>query len=355
MKTDKNYRKSKKFLCLFLFLLVWAPFVSAQPSAKSNAPGVSDIECEASAKVAGEKFAASGTSAEKSINVNEKVAITLCVAEGEVKINGWQRNEIRAFVNKGSQVGFSVLEKSKLTKEPVLVKVLGYDPAKNEDFGGRECLYGQVIELDVPFGATVKIKSGESKMTIESVTRAYIENDGGNLFLNNIGEGIDAKTYEGNVTVKNSSGAMSLETTTGNIVAYQTASGSFGDFFRARTIRGAITLQQISYRDTEINSSSGTISFLGKILSGGQYYFGSSNSSITLVIPADTSAKIVAFYGYGKFDSEIPFKDLKKDESSDLKSFTAIMGSGDARINFKTVNGTIEIKKQKETLGNFGF
>ena len=130
-------------------------------------------------------------------------------------------------------------------------------------------------------------------------------------FLNDILLGIDAKTYEGNVTVRDSSGAMSLETTTGNIVAFQSAARSSGDFFRARTIRGAITLQQIGYRDTEINSSSGTITYIGKILSGGQYYFGSSNSSITLAVPEDTSAKIIAVYGYGRFSSQLPLKDLK--------------------------------------------
>lgn len=316
----------------------------------SVSPIVPSVECEEEETRPTVRWApasAPEAQAEKSIEVNGKVAVTLCVSQGEVKINGWNRNEIRAFVNRGSQVGFSVLAKSE-NKKPVHVKVLGYDPTREEEgFGRDECLYGKLIQLDVPFGASVKIKSRESKMTIESVTKAWVENSGGSVFFNNVSQGIDAKTFEGNVTVRNSSGAMTLETTTGNIVAYEASSDSFGDFFRARTIRGAITLQQIGYRDTEVNTNSGSINFIGKILSGGQYYFGSSESVITLFVPEDTSAKIVAFYGYGQLVSEFLFKEKQKENNEGLQSFNGIIGGGDARINFKTVHGKIYLRKQK--------
>src|SRR5215203_5298967 len=48
----------------------------------------------------------SDTPAEKSIATDAKVNISLCVSEGKIKINGWDRNEVRAFVNEGSEVGF---------------------------------------------------------------------------------------------------------------------------------------------------------------------------------------------------------------------------------------------------------
>ncbi len=43
------------------------------------------------------------TTAEKSIAVDAKVNIKICVAEGNLKINGWERNEIRAYVAGGSR------------------------------------------------------------------------------------------------------------------------------------------------------------------------------------------------------------------------------------------------------------
>lgn len=297
-----------------------------------------DIECEGSI----ENF--KGVS-EKSIEVSEKVNISICIREGEVKVNGWNRNEIRAFVNNGSGVGFSVLEKGKQDKKPVWVKVLGYDPAKTGKFERDECVAGKVIELDVPIGATVNIKSGESKTTIESVAKVYVKNVGGDILLNKVPQGIEARTYRGNITVKNSGGSMALETTNGNIVAFDAASESIGDSFRAKSISGAITLQQIKYRETEVNSASGAISFVGEILPGGQYYFG-SNSLINLVLPESSSGKIVAVYGYGSFDSEIPLKEITLDDKSMVKSLSATIGGGEALLSFKTVSGKISIKKQ---------
>ena len=282
---------------------------------------------------------------EKSIAVSEKVNISICIREGQVKVNGWNRNEIRAFVNQGKGVGFSVLEKSK-DKKPVWVKILGYDPKKESEYSREECVSGKVIELDVPFGATVNIKSGESKTTIDSVAKVFVKNVGGDIFLNNIPNGVEARTYRGNVTVKNSGGSMTLETTNGNIVAYDASSEEIGDAFRAKTNSGAITLQKIKYRETEVNSNSGSINFVGEILNGGQYYFGSANSLITLVLSDKSSSKVVAFYGYGNFESEIPMKDIKRDEDSKLKSLSGTMGSGEALLNFKTVTGKIFIKKQ---------
>ncbi len=287
-----------------------------------------------------------GGSYEKSIEVSENVNISICVREGEVRVNGWNRNEIRAFANDSSGVGFSVLEKGKSDKKAVWVKVLGYDPSKDGKFVRDECVSGKVIELDVPTGATINIKSFESKTSIESVSKVIIKNVGGDIYINNVPQGIEARTYRGNITVKNSGGSMVLETTNGNIVAFDASSESIGDSFRAKTNSGAITLQQVKYRETEINSSTGSINFVGEILSGGQYYFGSTNSLINLVLPESSSSKIVAVYGFGQFDTEIPLKGIVRDDSSKVKSLSATIGGGEALLNLQTVNGKIVIKKQ---------
>src|SRR5258708_22689376 len=43
-----------------------------------------------------------GGTYEKSIAVDPRVNITLCVSQGDVKINGWSRNEVRVFIKNGS-------------------------------------------------------------------------------------------------------------------------------------------------------------------------------------------------------------------------------------------------------------
>ncbi len=286
----------------------------------------------------------SDTPAEKSIAVDAGVNISLCVSDGKLKINGWERNEIRAFVNGGSQVGFYVLQKKK--DNPVWVKVLGYDPATNKETDAEECLAGDEIELDVPRNAIVNIKSNTSEMMIDSVGKVSVENAGGDVFLNNIERGIEARTYEGDVTVENSSGAMSLFSTTGNIIAFDVSAQEVGDIFKAKTSNGAVTLKNVGQRQIEVGSNSGSINFSGEFLSGGQYSFGTSNGSIILTIPQNSSFRINASYGYGVFASEMPLQNIEKNAPSRIQNLSAQMGNGDASLKLTTVSGAIRIRKQ---------
>ncbi len=287
----------------------------------------------------------SETPAEKSITVSANVNISLCV-EGNLKVNGWERNEVRAFVSDGSQVGFAIIEKGKQNANPIWIKILGFDPAVNKENNPDECLSGDTIEIDVPRGASVSVKSNVSEMRFDSVAKVTVENGGGDIFFTNIARGIEARTYEGDVTVENSSGAMSLQSTTGNIIAFDVSSGEIGDIFKAKTSNGTITLKNIGQRQIEAGSNTGLINFNGKFLSGGQYSFGTSNGSINLSIPSDSSLKMFASYGYGSFNSEVPLQNVERNAPSRLQNLSAQMGDGNATLKLTTVNGAIRIKKQ---------
>ncbi|MGI8470397.1 MAG: DUF4097 family beta strand repeat-containing protein [Pyrinomonadaceae bacterium] len=283
--------------------------------------------------------------AEKFIVVDTKVNISLCVSEGNVKINGWQRDEIRAFVSGGSDAGFSVRDKNNQTGKPNLITVLGFDPSKKTETGLDECLSGDSIELDVPRGASVDITGRENDISISSVNKVTVKNDDGNILLNDIAQGIEARTYQGDITVEKSSGAMTLINTNGNIVALDTAANDVGDVLRARTSSGGISLQQVAQKQIEANSNTGSIRFDGAFASGGQYAFGTTNGAINLLIPAASSFKIEAFYS-GAFQSEIPLKIVTEDVMPQIKKLNAIIGAGDANLSLKNISGAIRIRKK---------
>lgn len=287
------------------------------------------------------------TPAEKSIAVDAKVNVSLCVSEGKLKVNGWERGEIRAFVSGGSAVGFKIQQSGAPNKPPVWVMVLGFDPAKNKEPDADECLSGDEIELDVPRGAIVNVKSRESETTIKSVRRVTVTNVGGDIFLSNIAQGVEAETFEGDVTIENSGGALSLASTTGNITAFDVNPSEIGDVFKAKTVSGAIVLQQIGHRQAEANSNSGSIKFVGEFQSGGQYILGTQNGSISLSLPEKSSCKITASYGFGAFNSELKLKNISEGGASKGKaqSLTALLGGGDANLSLTTYSGAIRIKK----------
>lgn len=279
---------------------------------------------------------------EKSFDVDPKVNITLCVLSGDVKINGWDRSEIRALVEDGNEVSFSAREKNAQTGRPNLVKISGTGNAPIE---AGDCLSGSEIELDVPRGATVNLTGRENDISVASINKATIRNDGGDISLSDIAQGIEARTYEGDITVGKSGGMMRLTNTNGNIIVYETRSSDVGDALTARTSSGSVMIQQSSQKQISAVSNTGSIRFNGKFESGGQYSFGTTNGTINLEIPADSSCRIEAFYG-GRFQSDIPLKEITNDVAPSVKKIVSVIGTGDASLSLKNISGSIYIRKK---------
>ncbi len=287
----------------------------------------------------------SETPAEKSIAVVPKVYITLCVKEGTIKINGWERDEIRAFVQSGSQVGFKIGQTNAKSGKPELVYIKGFDPQNTKELNPEECLSGSEIELDVPRGATVNLKSLESEIKIESVAKVWVANLSGDISLSDIANGIEATTSSGDLLVERSSGRMILNNTEGNITAFELSPSEIGDIFKAKTNSGRINLQSVEHRQIETSSISGSTAFDGSMLDGGQYNFATTNGSIVLAIAPTALCKINAWFSYGAFSSEIPLQNALKKE----QSLSAQLGKDDSTcsLNLKTGSGVIRIKAKK--------
>ena len=289
-----------------------------------------------------------GDTSEKSIKVDSNVNLSLCVTQGKIKVNGWNRSEVRVFVHDGSKFGFKVLQKSMKTSDPVWIMVAGIEPKMGKFSAPGECIWGGEIEIDVPINATINIKGQETTTTIDSVKKVSVRTIGGDITLRNITGGITASAGQGDVTVEESEGAMILESTTGNILVFDAGPGEIGDMFRAKTNSGSISLQQLQYRQIEVGSISGSVAFSGEILNGGSYSLSTSKGSIRMSIPAASSCQISATYGYGNFSTEIPVKiETENISQGPVKSIVGKLGNGgEASLKLTTNNGSIGIKKQ---------
>lgn len=346
---SRNGLQVNRFTISLCLTAVTALGVYAQnPSPKTPKKPQTHVEAPSppSPKDLPDEMAGRGVS-EKALAVDPNVNIKLpCISRAKVTINGWERNEIRVFIKNGSKIGFRVHAKDPVSGKPVwvLITSLGGDTPGPPL---SECLSGDRIEIDVPMNASLSITGRETETKIDSVKKVYLKNLGGNVALRNISGGITAATFEGDVAVENSGGQISLETSTGNIIAYEVSPGQIGDTFKAKTNNGAITLQKVDHRQIEANSVSGSVLFNGKFLPGGLYNFKTSNGSIKLAIPADSSCKVIASYGFGRFNSAFQLKILTENVSSGGKNLVANIGAGDATVNVTTSSGSIGIGKQQ--------
>ncbi|MEP6788567.1 MAG: DUF4097 family beta strand repeat-containing protein [Acidobacteriota bacterium] len=293
-----------------------------------------------------ERSMGGGDNSEKSIKADASVNLSLCVTQGSVKVNGWNRSEVRVFVQDGSKFAFKVQLKSPKSGDPALLAITGIE-TKNKYAAPTECIWGSDIEIDVPVNATINIKGQETTTMIDTVRKAGIRTIGGDISLRNVSSGVTASAGQGDITVEESEGPMILESTTGNILVFEAGPSEIGDMFRAKTNSGSISLQRLGHRQIEVNSISGSVAFNGEIQSGGSYSMSTSRGSIRVAIPAASNCHIVASYGYGNFSSEIPIKiETENITEGPIKTVVGKMGSGgEALLKLATNNGSIGIKK----------
>lgn len=288
-----------------------------------------------------------GDTSEKSIEVDKNVNLSLCVTQGSLKVNGWNRSEIRVFVKDGAKFAFNVQLKSPKTNMPALINLTGLDSkTKGKYTVPNECIWGEEIEIDVPVNAIVNIKGQETTTVIDTVRKASVKTIGGSINLRNIAEGSVAVTYEGDVTVESSTGPMTLESTNGNVIVFDAGPNEIGDYFKAKTNSGSVNLQKLGYRQVDVTSISGSVSFNGEILSGGSYSLSTSNGSIRMSVPVNTSCQVVASYGFGTFNYDLPLKiETENIMEGPVKRVVGKLGTGGASVRLTTNSGSIVIKK----------
>jgi hypothetical protein len=279
---------------------------------------------------------------EKAISTTQSVNLKFCVSEGDVELNGWGRDEVRIFVRGGREPVMKTLERDSSSDKAAWL-LIGSLTAR--DAVGSDCLAGQKIELDVPFSASVDISGRSAGITIDTVRRAKVKIVEGSIRLRNISAGVTAEVFQGDVLVESSGGPVSLQSGTGNITAFDLKPGEIADAFRAKTNSGTISMQGVNHRQIEASSIFGSVIFDGRLLSGGIYDFKTTNGRVRLRIPAETSGKIAAAYGFGSFQSAIPYKILTENNTGGGKSIVIQFGEGDATVNITTASGSIAIER----------
>ena len=283
------------------------------------------------------------TTSERSILVDPKVAIKLAVCEGDLKINGWRRNEVRVFVKHGRKFILKPQEKSPESGKVNWLWIAHASATPRRSVS--DCLAGEAIEIDAPVGSSFDLVGRSVRVSIDSVNKVKVDINEGLIMLRSIPGGISANTNQGDLIVDNSAGAISLESTTGNIVAIDVKPGQIGELLKAKTTGGAITLQRVEHRQIQANSISGSLLFDGRFLTGGIYNFRTSKGSIKLAIPASSSFTMKAIFGVGQFDSELPLTILTENDAPRLRTIVARLGAGEAAVSLTTTSGSIGIRR----------
>lgn len=284
---------------------------------------------------------------ERSIEVVPSVSISMCVQRGDVKVNAWQRNEIRVMVDSGTNFGYKVMQKNVSSGIAEWVMIVRAAAERENPAAINECLSGGDIEIDAPTGASIRMKGDNVTFTVDGIRKVSLSNAGGDLTVRNAADGVLANTFRGDIFIESSRGGISADSATGNVVVFESSPADVGDTFRAKTTSGTISLDRITHRALEAHSISGSINYKGDLLPSADYYFTTMTGALRLFLPEQTSAKFQATYSHGKFDCGIPFRvETENVSAGSVKQIAGRMGDGQASLRLTTNTGGIIIRRQ---------
>lgn len=285
---------------------------------------------------------------EKAVASDARPTVSLCVTDGSVNVRGWQRNEVRAMVEEGGKLGFKIIKKNSDNAASWLM-IVGYDTKETHRPGAQrrqECLSGDNIEIEVPYGAFVDIKSRDADFKVESVAKAKVVNVNGDILISDVREEAEVSSLAGNVVAEDSIGKIKLKSSTGNVYGIRLKPLNDSDPISAKSDSGNVTLQDVAHASIEGASSNSNLNYFGALVPGGTYNFNTVSGAVTLFLPIKCSFQVNATSNIPPFQGPFPIKWSKQNKPGQTGRITGVCGDGDATINLVSFGGALRFQKQ---------
>lgn len=328
----------------------------------------------------------SGEKIEKSYPVDPQPIVTLCVAAGELRVRGWDKNEIRVRSMGEAHIDFRRIDKSKDTSKPATrVDVMVFDKSI-EVTHKKDCQAFADVEMEVPAAATVQVQTRDGDITITGVAGAYAGSQNGDITIERATKLVEAGSVGGSIYLRNSTGRVNLSSAGGGVEVVNVRPATDEDTFEVGTVSGDIQLDRVANAKVMAKTVNGTVMLTGPLVKAGSYGFTNMTGDIILALPHDASFQLNAKVS-DKHDIVSDFKLTYQSEPSPptpaakpvtpkppapkgqpaakggavvapimvdkpvvvvpyvLRRVNAVCGSGDARISIASFGGTVRLKK----------
>jgi len=324
---------------------------------------------------------------ERTASADSNVAVSVCLTSGTISVRGWDRTEVRARSRDVADLELRRRDATPESSPAKKIEVLISDRAEGPAGRLSSCRAFSDIELDVPRGATVQLQTRDGNINVADVAKAYVNTQSGDIRLERASQSVDAGCIGGNITLKDSSGRISLHSLSGSIEAIGVRPTEGADSFDVSSVSGDITLDRVGHAQVNARTTSGSVSMSGPLAHSGNYGFKTLSGDLTLTLPADSSFKLSAKVSQNAeiitdfpvtltteastpakpstpstpaappTDAKAPRDDGAKKGVvvstrkvvvviSGYKHFNAIYGTGDATIYVASFSGTIHLRKK---------
>jgi hypothetical protein len=228
------------------------------------------------------------------MTVDPQATITLCVASGALTVHGWDKHEVRVRSSDADQLEFHRVDKPKEPNTPATrIDVMVLD--KNARLNPKlDCQAIADVDMDVPAGSTVQVQTRDGDIAIVGIAGAYAGSQNGDITIEKVTKLAEAGSVGGSISLKDSSGRVSLNSAGGGVEAYNVRAASAEDTFEVGTVSGDIQLETISSPRVLAKTVSGTLTMSGALVKSGYYSFTNVTGEIVLAMPANASFRLSA-------------------------------------------------------------
>jgi hypothetical protein len=223
---------------------------------------------------------------------------------GEVRVLGWNRNAVRIQTEApGRQVVV-------LKHEDGVLLVKAYSKRTAQQSMDLEFMVPSWMDLDISgIHTDVGISGTKGKVRVETVHGDIVVSGGrGQIVLNAVNQDIHLTDASGTVV--------------------------------SETVNGDLVLQRIASDSVDVSTVNGEIYYEGTIKDKGVYRLTSHNGDIAFAMPKGANAVVNVSTFAGEFSSEFP---VTLTETKPGRRFCFTMGTGSAKVELESFQGTIEI------------
>lgn len=295
--------------------------------------------------------AAENQTPERTLAVDSSVVVTVCVASGNIVVRGWDKGEVRAASANAANIllqGSNGNSASSVAPAATRVEVVLIDSdTGKQGRAGNNCAAYSDVELNVPRGAVVELKTTSGDVRIEDVSEARVQTVSGTTTARRIGKDMEAVSVSGDILLEDSSGAARFRSVSGTIDARGlNASGS--DELDIHTTSGNIRLERVAQARVEAATVSGSISMAGALARGGRYRFRTISGNVDLLVPSDASFQFNARVSRGGdiIFINLPLTFTSNDSQRASRLVNGSFGAGDASLTLSSFSGTLRLRRQ---------
>ncbi|MGI8654525.1 MAG: DUF4097 family beta strand repeat-containing protein [Pyrinomonadaceae bacterium] len=298
------------------------------------------------------KSATENQTLERTLTVNLSVAVTVCIASGNIAVRGWDKSEVRAVSANAANIllqgsnGNSASSVAPAAATRVEVVLIDSDNGK-QGRAGNNCAAFSDVELNVPRGAVVELKTTSGDVRIEDVSEARVQTVSGTTTARRIGKDMEAVSVSGDILLEDSSGAARFRSVSGTIEA-RGLNASASDELDIHTTSGNIRLERVAQARVEAATVSGSISMTGALARGGRYRFRTISGNVDLLVPSDASFQFNARVSRGGdiIFINLPLTFTSNDSQRASRLVNGSFGAGDASLTLSSFSGTLRLRRQ---------